>query len=619
MKEKKKQGMIRTGAVVPFIVFVTVVVLFNIFMLDTTVRKTLEFIGEKVVGAEVNIDSVDISFKDLSVKVNRIQLTDAKQPDFNIVEIGEIRFALMWDAILRAKIVINESVIENIMVNTKRDFTGDVYPTNASTESEKVAQQTFSNAKEEFQGNVVGDISALLAGDPSKDVLGNIEGSLKSKAFYDNLEKQLATKEAELKELVANLPKGDKTKELEARFKSINWDGLKDIKQAPKILKEADSLRSDINGTVKEYDNALKRVESEIAYINNAKKQAESLIDEDIKAIENKMSIPNLDTNAIAGVLFGPELVDRFRGYNKYFEMAKKYMPPKKDNKTVTNIKNPRGEGRDYQFGTPNSYPMFWLKMAKISSENEQGNVQGSIQDITTDQLIINKPTKFLIDGNFSSQGINGVKLQGVFDHRQMINDSIKLNVGTYPVLPYTLSDSESVKFQMTKAIGSIEARANLVQERLTISADNVFSNTDYLVESNNKVTKELFDEVASKARRVTVGATATGTIESLSFKIQSNLADIIKQSVSAVLQRKIDEVRAKIKNVINDKIGSQKKAVDEKTAQFKEQYKGEIDKHKGAVSKLTSQIDQKKDAGQNSVKDKAKDALKDLKKKFKF
>ena len=45
-KQKKKQGPIRTGAVIPFVIFTATTIAFTVFLLDSTLKKTFEFVGK---------------------------------------------------------------------------------------------------------------------------------------------------------------------------------------------------------------------------------------------------------------------------------------------------------------------------------------------------------------------------------------------------------------------------------------------------------------------------------------------------------------------------------------------------------------------------------------------
>lgn len=110
-KIKKKQGPIRTGAVIPFVVFVTVVTLFNIFLLDSSIKSTIEFIGGKVNGAEVNVSKVETKFLDLSFTVHGVQFTNKNKPTENLFKIDTIKFQMLWDGVLRGKGVIKTAEI----------------------------------------------------------------------------------------------------------------------------------------------------------------------------------------------------------------------------------------------------------------------------------------------------------------------------------------------------------------------------------------------------------------------------------------------------------------------------------------------------------------------------
>lgn len=617
-KTKKPTGMIRKGAVVPFAIIATLIVVFNYLFLDSTIRKTLEFVGGKANGAEVNIESVTTSFKNLSLVVKKIEVTDTTVPTHNLFEIGEIRFKLLWDAILRAKLVVDESTVSDIKVKTERKSAGEVYPVEKSKVVE-VATDTAGNAKEEFKGNVFGDISALMAGDSSKDVLKNAQNDLESLKFYSKVEAEIEQRQKELDEQFKNLPSSAEFDSYQKRLDSIDWSKLSDIKSAPKILKEADQLKDDISSSLKKYNEAKKKVEESIRYASDVKKQANQLVDSDIKKLESKMSLPDLDSENIARVLFGPEFSDKLQKYRRYFDMAKEYMPPKKDVTEVVAAKNPRGEGRNYQFGKVNGYPLFWLKLASISSDNEQGRAMGKLENLTTDQSMIAKPTKFDLAADFKQENIQGVKVNAIFDHRTIVNDSIKLSVASFPVAAYPLSQSDDVKFSMKSAVASTVIETKLVRERLSLEMNNVFNNVDYEVQANNKHVNDLLGRVAADAKRVTLDARAEGSVDKLSFRFKTNLADLIKNALAKVLQEKINAAKDKARKLIDEKLGGQKQKVDSQLASFKDKYGNKIEEQKSKLDSLTAKVDEKKNSKQDALKSKGKDALKSLKKKFKF
>lgn len=616
-KKNKKLGPVRKGAVVPFLIITIIIVGFNIFLLDKVVKNSIEFFGTKVNGAEVNVGSVVSSFKDLSVEVSNVQFTDAKNPNLNLFAIEKIRFQMMWDALLRAKFVIDESSIEGILTGSKRKSVGKVLSKEEKASNDKDAEpaltsEVLSNAKKEFEGNIFGDISALLSGTSSKDLAKNIEDELKSKKYYEELEKTIDQKEKELKSMLDSLPKEKEISQYDDRIKAIDWKGMKNIKNAPKILKEANDLQKEITGAIKKYDEAYNRVKDEVKFVESSIKKAESLVNEDVAALESKMSIPSLDATSIARILFGAELVSKLEQYNVYFEKAKEYMPPKKE-KTVVVVKNPRGKGRDYQFGTPNSYPLFWLKKANISSDNEQTKLKGSLLNLTTDQNVVKAPTTFTLDGDLKDKEISNMKVKIVVDHRANIKDSMSLSIGSMPVRDRSFSKSDGVSFGMKEASLSSTIDAKIEGDIVSLGMNNKFSRINYDIDAKNKNVKEILQNVANDTKVVTVDALAKGQIDKLNFKISTNLADAIKNSLGKQLQAKINEAKAKLRSGVDEKLAGNKKQINDKITSLKSKYEGEINKNKNKLSGLTDSL--KKNEKSNPLKN----PLDSLKKKFKF
>src|SRR5690606_7300132 len=328
-KKIKKQGIFRTGAIVPFGIFVALLVIFQIFFIDGLIKMVMEKLGTRIHGAEVNVSGVETKISNLSIEIGRIQFTNRDKPERNNFEIGSIRFALMWDALLRGKFVIEESSINNILLDTKRNSRGFVTPI-AKEEAEK-KNETLQNAEKEFEGNIFGDIAKRLGGATTSDIAKNIEGELKSKKRYEELVVEVKNRENDLKSTMDNLPKEKELKELEKRAGGINLKNLTHIGKAAATLKEIDSVKKEVDQTIKKYDDAQRKVSDNIKFIENSQKELQSFIQQDIKDVQNRIGIPSLDATSIANVLFGKEFTDQVFKYQSYFEKAQKYMPPPKE------------------------------------------------------------------------------------------------------------------------------------------------------------------------------------------------------------------------------------------------------------------------------------------------
>jgi uncharacterized protein (TIGR03545 family) len=601
-KMKKKQGPIRTGAVVPFILVTVLIVGFNILFLDTTIQKSLEFVGKKINGAQVDVGSVQTSFKELKIVIRKVAFTNKEIPMRNKFEIGEFRFQMLWDALLRGKIVINDAELKDILLDTERKKAGYVVPEKPQTEEEesKLAKEMLAKAKEEFKGNIFGDIASLISGEGSE--LGSeVEGNLKSKKRFAELEVEIAAKEKNLNTTLAKLPANAEIKDIESRINKIKWNDLSDLKKAPGVLKEADSLKKELDKTMSAYDKANKQVSADLKFMNDSVKEAEKLISEDLADIGKRLKLPSLDVGSIAQMLFGAEIVGKLGEVQKYKAMADKYLPPKKDKPTKP-VPPPRGEGKNYEYGRPNSYPLFWLQIAKINSKNAQGELSGQMTNLTSNQRTINKATLMNLSGDFPPLEVRNLSASLMFDNREKAHATINGEIESFPVLERMFSQSEDVTFGMKKAVGRTQVKALMQAENLDFKLDNSFTQIDYVSSAKSSIVKDILDGVTTRTKMLTLNASVKGKWTKPRFEISSNLADAISSSVSRLVQAKIDAIKKKIKDDVEAQVASNKKKVQDQINGIKSQYDKQISQAKSQLNALTSKLDkQKKDAEKKS------------------
>ena len=587
---KKKTGIFRTGAIIPFGILVAIVVIFQVFFIDNLIKMAMEKMGTSIHGAEVNVSGVETKILDLSVEVGRIQFTNKDKPDYNNFEIGSISFALSWDALLRGKFVIEESSINDILLETKRSSRGYV-PVVTKEEAEKKSE-TLQNAEKEFEGNIFGDIAKLLGGTSADDIAKNIEGELQSKKRYDELALEIKERESALKTQIDNLPKEKELKALEKKASEINLKDLTHIGKLATTLKAIDSVKKEVEQTIKQYDEAQKKVTENINFIVDSQKELKNLIQADIKDVQNRIGIPSLDATSIANVLFGREFTEEVFKYQGYFEKAQKYMPPPKEERTApTIVARQRGEGVNYEFAVTTSYPLFWLKYASINSQSEQSAFKGELRDITSNQQLINRPSLLKIAGDYYELDMQDIDLSVSFDHRTKVDDQVLLSIGSYPVNEKKLANSDDVEFSLERARAKSMISATLKEKIFELNLNNTFSDIDYRVLGKNKEVDRILKAVAEDAKTISLDAKAKGTFKDLTFTLSSNLGKVLEASFNKQLQTRIAEAKEKISKEIQSKIQVEQDKINGQLAEFKSKYLGKINKEKEALGKIANKV----------------------------
>ena len=632
-KPKKTPGPIRFEAIIPFGVVVALIWAYFALFFDSHARLALQKLGTDANGAEVNIGHLKTSFFNASLEIRKIQLTDAERPTHNSLEIGSIKWKMSWDALLRAKVAIDEASILDIALGTKRSSPGYVVPpeppSNEPTAAEKLKTQALQAAEDRFKQNVLGDAAALLGGaDPSAQ-LKNIEDSLKSQARIKELQNELAKKQKEWDERIAKLPKSEELKDIEKRAKAIKLDGFSNPMEVQQSVQQIESLVRDVDEKVKNVKATGDAVGSDLKTWQANINQLKDFVEKDIADLKNRFKIPQLDAKSLAMSIFGPMFLGKVRQYEAHFNKAKEYLPPPKTAEEKAAFKpkpKERTEGRNYVFGKPKSYPLFWLKYASISSKaspgGTSGDLKGELKHVSTDQRATGHPITLSFEGAFPSAEVFDVDGLLTLDHRTSTPEqSLDLKVGRFAVGEMKLVQSPEVNLALKEAAGSSKVNIRLKGGELDMKLDNTFSKVAYDTKAQQPMVQEILQGALADVPTVTLNARASGEWKSPEFDIRSNLGEALQTAFQKQLQAKINEAQAKLKSMVDEAIAKERAKL---TAEF-DKTKGELDKtvkaKQAEMDKLKSELEKKKNQavsdGQKKLQNEGQKAVDELKKRF--
>ncbi len=603
-KKKKAKGPIRFEAIIPVLILTLLVGAYFKLFFDGHVRRLIEYVGTQVNGAEVNVGYLTTSFLGASLDVGDIEVTDKNKPERNTVEVGSIKFKMLWDALLRAKVVVDEASINNIQALTPRKKPGYVVPPSPPSTGksvvEKAQDQVLAQTRKQFNQNFLGDVAAILGGTDPKEQLKALQGELKSDARIKALQAELEVKKAKWEKQIKDLPKPEELKQYEARVKALKFD-VKNPAELAANLKEADKIIKDADAKVKMVEQTSKDVNGDVSVYTQAFKDLEKMVQEDIKDLQTRFKIPKIDSKEFSQQLFMSMVESKLVSVQKYIQVARKYMPPKKTaaeklaKQEEAVVPRRRGEGKNYQFPITTGYPLFWLKHAGISSElgtsELSGDIKGDILNLTTDQAFINKPTEIKLAGNFPKQQVMGVDAVITLDHRtEQPQEGLRLKVGKFPTGSYKLSDSSDVKLGIAESSGSSQLVAAYVNEEITLEIKNTFNDIKYDLEAKNKLVKETIDAILKGIPMVDLNAQVRGSFSDFSVHINSNLGEELAKGFQKQLQAKLAQAQAQLKAMVDQRIGKER-----------DKLKAEMDK---TIANLTKDLGLKKEQVDKVVAD---------------
>lgn len=645
-KPVKTPGPIRWGAIVFFAVFIGFIGAYAHFFLDHHLKTAMEWGGYSALGVQVDVGQVKTSFWNLSLQIEDIGITNRENPMTNSISIGDIRMALLWDGLLRAKFVMNEAAVEQIEFLKPRKSAGRVRPPAPPSnepsliekEAEKVKALALEKAEQKGADNVFGDLIALLQGGSGDAQLDQFKGKLISENQAKALEAEVKKKQEEWQARLKTLPQGKEFEELGQRLGKVQTRDFKSLDEVQKSIQAIDAIIKEGDAKVKAIQSAGQDLNGDLNKTQNQIKDLEKQIQADIKSIEQHFRLPQLDPKTISRAIFQQYIGKYLAQANEYKGMAEKYLPPKFKNKKTGEVDesiqpHPREKGVVYEFGSQKAYPLFWIKKVSVSSQAGtspySGNIAGEIRHITSNQKLVGAPTTAELSGEFPAQKVKGFESKLVLNNLKPQSEvTLDFAVASYPTEGRSLIESPDVQIGFEKADSQLGFKSKLVDlKEFSFELKNTFREMEYQIGAKNEMVQSTLQKVFQSLPAITLEVFGQGELPTPSLNINSNLGPELATAFGREIQAKIDEARARIEKQVRAEIEKYRTQIDAEVNKIRSQVQGELDKLNKQAEAQKKLAENKTNEAKKDNEDKAKKQLEkegqkavdDLKKRFGF
>ncbi len=607
--------MIRKSAII-LIVIVGILASISVFILgDSFVQDIAEAALGKVLKTEVEIEGLDVELTTTNATFKGLKIKDPENLSRNLTRTGSAKFDVLGMQLLAKKLVIKEMSLNDVIID-----------------SEMKKLDRTSEVNQDSVEASLGDLSKNLP-DLDLDVLAK-EMDIEQFIHPEKLKSIVAIKKAEQEgqERIArwNETLKNNTVEADIRQIQIEADNLrnsnpKTFQDYQKAIERLKKLESKTKKTVNQINELQKNANNDLSFVTTNFDNIKELTEEDIKNSEKLANLKEINATHIGMMLFGKQFVGRYQQAMGYLEIARGYFGEKEE-------KPKRKQGRFITFPvTSIVYPEFLIQRLHINGQlTEQTqplmNWAGSVTDLTLDQKITGKPTVFDILGDEIGKPAK-YHIQGVFDNRgendvytltlkgsqlEMQKVEMKKDDKTWP--NHMSSKDVELKISMTLNQVTMEGHIQLVAKSVQFGfkgkKDKKISETDLAV-------RETFEDLKS----VEVNSSIKGQLDNPQFSVSSNIDSILAKRLDAMVGKKINEARTKIRNNIEGQVNQQRKdaekslnAEKQKVLKIVNGYQDQVQKEKENLDKQAKAFENKqKKALEKAVEDEARKALQNL------
>tara|TARA_B110000259_G_scaffold186170_1_gene236779 strand:+ start:1545 stop:3188 length:1644 start_codon:yes stop_codon:yes gene_type:complete len=501
-----------------------VLTLIWVLSIDWLVKSAIIAYGTELNGAQVELESAELSLWPAGLELINLQVTDAYNPMFNRFEAGSISATLDSALLLRRQVIVEQLDIIGVRMNSPRIRSG------ATKDTPIVTNTGF-----DF-GGLIPDVSlpdmSLLLADAQQQVNAEIAG----------IEQEIVDIEQRWRNNIEQLPSKDKLAEYRAR-----WDKLSNASFMEKML-GAKKLKNDVSGDLKLIESFNQQLKDDRRLISGQIDRAKGLPRAQADRTMQSVGLSN-ENVAFVRAITGDQI-------DQWVTRAKTFSESLSSN-TVEQAPS-RGTGRWVTFAEDDPLPQVLIRRGQFNGVLQLAasnmRVDGKLSDIAYPLEGYSQPAALVITARDDENA--SLLFEVTIDHRQAdFSDDFNLEVMNLPISELALSsgaekalllEAGNLNFIASGRASPDTVLANVVAKlsdpRLTTDADLATKSEQFLAETLNTLDS------------VDLQVNVSGALQNPDVNIASNLDKIL----AAGLKSQISAQTTKFKRQFTDQLGEQ-------------------------------------------------------------
>jgi len=604
--------------VVPVFILLAVLYLF----LDTWVEAGLEYAGESIVGAKVEIDDLSLTLSPIGAEFARLQVANPRDTWKNTFETARVKFALNFGQLLRGKYIIETMEVNDLILGTMRTTDGAI-PKEPEPESEHAAgepslsQQADSMAKEKKDDAPVFDLDKLRK-QLNIDSLLNVQ-NLASVRHIDSLKTQISQASQQWQATLTDIEKTKTTvADIETKIKAINVNELRSVESITTALNNVTDAQRGIKEISQTFNSRKSSLTGDVNRLSASVSAIDDLVKQDFQSVLELARLPDVSMNGLAELLLGKDILTEANEYLYWIDFARDNI--RNSSSKPENAHPPRMRGQTIHFPAEKSYPKFWIKKILVSggTDREQDPnyfyATGEIKDVSSDQRITGLPLTVDLSAT-QGRGTNATVKATIDRTKDAPLDTYLASLSGVPIREMSLGRSDFLPAKMSNAVGrfgvevkvpanQFDGNARITLSNLSISFDRAAGNT----------VERLVRSVLESIHSLNVMLRFWKETGALKVAFETDLDNLLADRTKKVIGEEVARLRNELRQKLERKIAEKRQEMERLFSQKREEVTARIKSYENMVNDKLAIVDAKKKELEdrvNAEKKKQEDALK--------
>ena len=502
-----------------------ILVLIWVMSVDWLVKRTIIIYGSQLNGAQVELESADLSLWPAGLQLINLRVTDAYNPMFNSFEAGAITATLDTALLLRRQLIVEQLDIVDVRINSPRTHSG----------ATKDTPTTAKSARFDFS-DIVPDISL-----PDMNIL-LADAQQQVNAEITKIEQQIEGVEQRWRNNIQQLPSKDKVAEYRDR-----WDKLSSASFMEKIL-AAKKLKGEISNDLKVIKTFRKQLNSDRVLISQQIARAKGLPSAQADRVIQSSGLSD-ENIAFVRSITGEQI-------NQWISRAKGFGGSlSSEDAQLTHV---RGQGRRVTFLEDNPLPQVLIRRGQFNGRlqlaSSNMSVTGTLSDIAYPLEEYSQPATAVVIAKDNRNA--SLLLKATLDHRTAdFNDSFNLEIMNLPFNEMSLSSGSEKNLVLKTATLNFTAIGSASQS--TVIANVVAKLSDPKLQADPAraaKSEQWIAETLNLLDSVDLHVDISGALKDPMVDITSNLDKILAAGLKSQMSTQAD----KFKQQFTDKLGQQ-------------------------------------------------------------
>ncbi len=588
---RRKSHILRPPGLVVFLVLCLLLAGAWWLWADRLVERSVESTGASIVGARVDLDAADVRPTEGSVRLTGLQVTNPNAPMTNLFEAEEVLVDLMLEPLLTKKVVVQDLVVTGVRFNTPRETSGALE--NPDPESGALFREIDAWADQiDLPPLSLEGLSTVVRTDAiSTDSLRTVQHARALAGRADSLREGWQDRI----ESLDPRPRIDSLQAVVERLESFRLTPLT-ATQVPGLVRDGRTALDRLTSLQDEIAALDDEVRGGVQSLRSGVAKFPEMRTADLAYARSLLNLPSLEGPDLSPAIFGGTALNWLKPVLYWAQTAERYLPPGLDPRNRPGPNRARAQGTTVEFPGRATYPSFLLEQGELGLEIAgeglaAGQYTADLRNLTSQPTLVGRPLELVVGRTGSVQGPAGLSLSAVLDHTtELLRDSVSLDLDGIglPMLALDALDARldlglgDVDFDLLRVGGEIDARLHwssdnvqwlrldggsgtetgsagsggaAVQQPRTLAESLTGTSAADLQVGTAEWARDLLWRTVASLQQVELTMGLSGSIESPSISVDSNIGSAVAESLRRELGREIEAAEARLREEVDRRV----------------------------------------------------------------